>query len=247
VCHSDGFWPLCSCDPGWTPSGRWCVQEGDVGDVEADGRDVPRTCGDGVVDATEECDDGNDDETDGCTTFCTYSCHLASDCEDGNECTENLCLTNATGRACSSGPTRIGESCDDGNTCTVEETCTEAGECAGNPASSETVCDDGLYCNGAPDICDGAGTCLPMSMSPCPAAGCVGGCDEAADTCTPAGTEVVCRPAAPQCDLAENCDGASTTCPPDLKAASGTACDNGTGCAGDTCNDSGTCVEGPPC
>ncbi len=246
VCHTDGIWPLCACDPGWLPSGRWCVPGSDVGaDGDADAGEVSRTCGDGVVDLTEECDDGNAVEDDGCTSRCTYSCHVAADCEDGNECTEDLCLTNAVGRACSSGPTRIGETCDDGNDCTNEEVCTSDGECVGSPAPTDTLCDDGLFCNGAPDVCDGSGGCVPMSMPPCPVADCVAGCDEATDACLPAGEDAPCRPAAHQCDVPELCDGTSTTCPTDALAPSGTACDDGNACTdGDHCDDAGTCVSG---
>ncbi|MBN1771329.1 MAG: hypothetical protein JXB32_08720 [Deltaproteobacteria bacterium] len=248
VCHSDGFWPLCSCDPGWVPSGRWCVPGGDVvEDIEADTAEVSRTCGDGVVDLTEECDDGNADDTDGCTVRCTFSCHLAADCEDGNECTEDLCLTVEGGRACSSGPTRVGESCDDGNDCTTDETCNDVGECIGDPAPADTLCDDGLYCNGSPDVCDSSGRCVPMSMPPCPVGGCVGGCDEATDTCLPVGTDVVCRPAAGPCDVEDHCDGESASCPADEFAPAGTACDDGTGCTGDQCDGAGTCIPNTSC
>jgi len=248
VCHTDGYWPLCSCDPGWIPSGRWCVPGDDVLDgVEADGGDGSRSCGDGVVDRTEECDDGNEVETDGCTTRCTYSCHLADDCEDGNECTENLCLSVAGGRACSSEPTRIGEPCDDGNECTVGEVCNEAGECVGEAAPPDVLCDDHLYCNGAPDVCDGAGVCGPMSMPPCPVGGCIAGCDETADACRPAAAGTVCRPAAGACDVAELCDGASVTCPENAFAPAGAPCDDGSGCAGDTCNGAGACVPNTGC
>lgn len=244
VCHSDGLWPLCSCDPGWIPSGRWCIPEGDAGgDGDGDGSEVSRTCGDGVTDLTEECDDGNDVETDGCTASCTYSCHVAGDCEDGNECTENLCLTSAVGRACSSSPMRVGESCDDGNGCTDGEVCTVGGECVGSPAPADTLCDDGLYCNGNPDVCDGDGGCVPMSMPPCPAGGCVSGCDEATDACLPAGSEVVCRPAVDQCDAAELCDGTAAACPTDLLQPTGTACNDANDCTdGDRCTDAGDCV-----
>lgn len=248
VCHTDGFWPLCSCDPGWIPSGRWCVPGGDVGgDADADGRDVSRTCGDGVTDLTEECDDGNANETDGCTSLCTYSCHLAADCEDGNECTEDLCLTAGGGRACSSSPARVGESCDDGNECTIDEVCNDAGECVGEAAPADTLCDNHLYCDGAPDVCNGAGACVPMSMPPCPVAGCVAGCDETADACVPAAADTICRPAAGACDVDERCDGVSVSCPDNAFAGAGAPCDDGSGCPNDTCDGAGTCVPNTSC
>src|SRR5207253_10654203 len=55
----------------------------------------------------------------------------------------------------------------------------------------------------------------------------------------------VCRAAVNECDLAETCTGSSTSCPPDLVKAAGTACtDDGNACTTDMCN--GT-VGAPAC
>ncbi len=53
--------------------------------------EVPETCGDGETDTGEECDDGNDVDGDGCNSDCTYSCHGAEDCADGDMCTSDVC------------------------------------------------------------------------------------------------------------------------------------------------------------
>ena len=45
--------------------------------------DPQAVCGNGNVDegSREECDDGNTDDTDGCTSLCEYSCHADADCQ----------------------------------------------------------------------------------------------------------------------------------------------------------------------
>lgn len=43
-------------------------------------------CGNGAMDAGEECDDGNGVDTDGCTTSCKFTCSQDADCDNGNAC-----------------------------------------------------------------------------------------------------------------------------------------------------------------
>lgn len=50
----------------------------DTSDTLTTGADGSLTCGDGVLDPGESCDDGNEDETDACTTLCA-----PPTCEDG--------------------------------------------------------------------------------------------------------------------------------------------------------------------
>ena len=74
--------------------------------------DTP-TCGDGVVDGDEACDDGNTDDADGCSA----SCQLEA-CDDGVAQATEACDDDPTGGAveCGNGVTEAGEACDDGNT-----------------------------------------------------------------------------------------------------------------------------------
>ncbi len=43
-------------------------------------------CGNGATDAGEECDDADDDDADGCTSACKFTCKVAADCDNGNAC-----------------------------------------------------------------------------------------------------------------------------------------------------------------
>ena len=47
-------------------------------DGQGGGSGIPASCGDGIVDPGEQCDDGNDDDTDACTRQC-----LPPSCDDG--------------------------------------------------------------------------------------------------------------------------------------------------------------------
>src|SRR5439155_1492042 len=102
--------------------------------------------------------------------------------------------------------------------CDVAESCTgTAGACpADQKKSSGTGCiDDGNPCT--LDQCDGAG-----------------------DPCQhPAGNAgTVCRTSAGVCDVAESCDGASITCPPDGFASASTVCRG----AADNCDVAESCT-----
>jgi cysteine-rich repeat protein len=56
---------------------------------------IPPVCLNGVVEAGEECDDGNQDDTDGCTTACTTCGNrqitAPETCDDGNLANEDFC------------------------------------------------------------------------------------------------------------------------------------------------------------
>ena len=98
---------------------------------------APGVCGDGIVDANEECDDGNLTDTDTCRLDCTLG--LCGDgvvivgveeCDDGNQSDTDSCLASCKLAACGDGVVLPDvEECDDGNpdaddgcspTCTFE-------------------------------------------------------------------------------------------------------------------------------
>ena len=191
-------------------------------------------CGNGALEAGEQCDDGNTQNGDCCSRDCTWE-PLGTACEgDANVCTveqcngaetcggvgnapsgtpcdldSNACTTDqcdGAGNCVFSGNSGSGSPCDDGNPCTLEA-CNGSGGCASlGPAPSGTACDDGVFCNGA-DSCDGAGACTVHSGDPC-ASGpdCNRTCNETNRVCfDPPGTP--CSPDDLVCTVADQCDG----------------------------------------
>jgi cysteine-rich repeat protein len=138
--------------------------------------DAGSTCGDGVVDPDEQCDDGplNGTAGDGCTASCMFACIVpANDCPAAAPCTLNACKPDNT---CGSLPdmTQDGMSCGTGLICQngecISATCgngiVEANEecdfgtmngpntgcesdCKFSCTISPNSCDDGNACNGA--------------------------------------------------------------------------------------------------
>lgn len=109
-------------------------------------------CGDGIVNGTEQCDDGNTTPGDGCSA----SCRL----EPGFACVKQITIPNSVCHAtkCGDGLKEGFEQCDDGNlvpydgcspTCTIEPKCNGTGGCTG-------VCGDGLVF--PPEECDDGNT-----------------------------------------------------------------------------------------
>jgi cysteine-rich repeat protein len=104
----------------------------DVGPEDALEEEAEPFCGDGEQNGTEECDDGNDTNGDGCDNDCTYSCYVATeetDCDDGESCTDNVC--DGGTHVCSNPPVTEGTPCNDGDDCTYPDACSAAGTCSG--------------------------------------------------------------------------------------------------------------------
>jgi len=86
-------------------------------------------CGDGVLDAGEECDDANTTGSDGCSKLCEreedYACPSPGEpCEYGWRCVQSLDgPLECDPWACPDGVVDPGEECDDGNT-NDEDACT---------------------------------------------------------------------------------------------------------------------------
>ena len=93
-------------------------------------------CGNGVLDAGEQCDDGNTLAGDCCSPTCKFE-PLGSPCTAASVCTNNAC--NGAGACGFLSFNAI--PCTDGNVCTVGDTCT-LGACLGTPAN----CDDANVC-----------------------------------------------------------------------------------------------------
>ncbi len=82
----------------------------------------PAVCGNGVVDLSESCDDGNTDDTDACTSRCQLA--TCGDgfveagveaCDDGNQFDNDSCTSACTPPVCGDGIVNGSEECDDGN------------------------------------------------------------------------------------------------------------------------------------
>lgn len=102
-------------------------------------------CGNRVLDAGEECDDGNLDEVDGCTNACTVCGNgiitPPEECDDGNDDPADGC-TNAC-RICGNGSITEPEQCDDGNA-DPGDGCTNACTlCGDGVVTFPEQCDDG--------------------------------------------------------------------------------------------------------
>jgi cysteine-rich repeat protein len=226
-------------------------------------------CGNGVRDVGEQCDDGNQDDADGCTNACTVCgdgvVAPGEECDDGNRISGDGCDANCTVTACGNGIVTAGESCDDGNdlagdccspTCQLEAPGTSCGD-DGNECTSDVCdgrgvcthpdntapCSDGNLCDGD-DFCSG-GTCSVHTGNPC-----AGGSDCRRTCVQTSGLQYACSVDAPGTPCAADgractddvCNGAGLCTHP--TSANGTPCEDGDRCTtGDTCQ-SGTCQGG---
>ena len=124
-------------------------------------RFVDGQCGNGSLEAGEDCDDGNVVNGDGCDANCTVTrCGNAvtsgtEECDDGNQQNDDACKNNCTLNVCGDGVVRTGvEICDDGNSvdddgCSNQCQRTRCGDGVKDPSEE---CDDGNAVNG--DGCD---------------------------------------------------------------------------------------------
>ena len=193
-------------------------------EMDAQAALVTVECGDATVAGTEQCDDGNAVEGDGCDSNCTLSAcgngvtGPGEQCDDGNAVDGDGCDTNCTVTACGNGIATAGEACDDGNLADgdgCDSNCTVTG-CGNGIATAGEQCDDGNASN--TDAC--LNTCVDASCG---------------DGFTQAGVE--------DCDdaNASNTDACLNTCVDascgDGFAQSGVeACDDGNGTEGDGCD-----------
>jgi len=147
---------FCPC-PGGCDDGLSCV----------DGLCQLPGCGNGVVEAPEECDDGDEDQTDECLIGCK-----SASCGDGFRhfgvelCDEGLansdtgkCKLNCTLQTCGDGLVGPGENCDDGNDVNADmcsNACAPPG-CGDMVVNAPEACDDGNASN--------TDACLPSCVA----------------------------------------------------------------------------------
>lgn len=127
-------------------------------------------CGNGVIDATEECEDGNALPGDCCSPSCRFDAVDAACTADATACTRDVC--DAAGH-CLHPPASSGTPCEtDSDVCT-DDTCDAGGQCT--HVDNTAPCDDFNDCTSA-DMCT-AGGCVGGPIVP----ECVGSVDLTGD------------------------------------------------------------------
>lgn len=197
-------------------------------------------CGNGILQGsqlkppgTEECDDGNTIDHDGCTNSCTLpKCgdgivNANDECDDGNTTNGDMCDNNCTFSTCGNGIKANGEECDDGDVDDgdgCDSNCTIT-TCGNGILTAGEECDDGNLNSGD-------------------------GCDF---DCTPTGCGNGVLTAGEQCDDGNTTsgDGCDVNCKP-TGCGNGVitvneACDDGNTTSGDGCSSNCLREIGQPC
>jgi len=160
VCHPTKETPACyDCNPGIT----YCCGDGTCNGNE-NAVNCPVDCGSYAPPAhTSCCGDGvcnGDEDVASCLTDC--GCEANEDCDDGSECTQDVCNAGA----CEYNPVFDGSPCAAGICC--------AGSCKTPTCTSDTDCSDANACT--TDTCQNPWTCTASCSSTWPSCGIADGC-----------------------------------------------------------------------
>lgn len=151
------------CEAGEPAAETACELEGGTVGICSGGLCAPLGCGNGVREGAEVCDDGNDDQDDGCKSDCTYTCVEDIDCSDADACTGVESCEVATHTCIEAAVLE----CNDEDTCTADS-CEPATGCVFTLIDAD---DDGYA---EPDTCATAGLnggdCEPLNGSIYPGA-----------------------------------------------------------------------------
>src|SRR5262245_17761045 len=129
-------------------------------------------CANGVLDASEDCEDGNTDPGDCCSPTCSFDAPSTACAEDGNACTRDVC-DGAGHCEHPADPQASGLPCaTDFDVCT-DDVCDAGGQCTHPPNAAP--CDDFNPCTGLDACADG--TCVSGAVVP----ECVGSIDLTGD------------------------------------------------------------------
>jgi cysteine-rich repeat protein len=173
---------------------------------------VASVCGDGVLDAGEQCDDGGTAAGDCCSATCQFesaitSCRAAAGaCDLAETCDGTSAICPSDEKLTSVCRTAAGE-------CDVAESCDGVTNTCPSDQFDPVLCDDGVYCNGD-ETCN-AGLCETGSPPLC--TGSTPLCDEAIGNCSACLVDLDCSNGA-FCDGTEICNagvcdfGAAPTC-----------------------------------
>ena len=216
---------------------------------------VLSSCGNGIVEGIEDCDDGNTANGDCCDSSCHFdsaetACGSSSDtaCTNPDTCDgAGTCLANDEPVTANCGDT--GTECVNQDKCNGSGSCTDNGFVAAATAcgsSSDTECTN-------PDTCDGAGTCQANDEAATVNCGDTGTECVNQDKCNGSGscTDNGFKPATTACGSSsdtectnpDTCDGQGT-CRANDEAATVNCGDTGTECVNqDKCNGSGSCTD----
>lgn len=131
---------------------------------------VPTNCGNGQIDAGEQCDDGNTTPGDHCSATCQIESVCGDgvaegneQCDDGNVAAGDGCAPVCRPEVCGSGYTDPGETCDDGNT-TDGDGCSAT--CQREPRCGDGVLDPGESCDDGNTV-TGDGCSAGCAPEPC--------------------------------------------------------------------------------
>ena len=221
--------------------------------------DQPATsnCGNGVLDQSEQCDDGNSENSAGCSRICQI--------ENNFECPTpgQLCVNMAQ---CGNGTLTPDESCDDGNTlggdgCSADCKSVESGwqcrvpgkpctpKCGDGVLAPTEACDDGNSANG--DGCSAtcrleSGFKCVGSPSKCSPTTCGDGKMEGAEGCDD-GNTMPFDGCSQECQIEPDCSGASCTSKCGDGIVLNELCDDGNAASGDGCSSACTIEPGWTC
>ncbi len=248
-----------TCGDGFVHTGTEGCDDGNL--TDGDGCSATcelENCGNGTVETGEDCDDGNDDNTDACPDGTGGTCLDAvcgdgfiwdghEECDDGNLTDGDGCSTTCISEICGDGTLQGGEACDDGNL-------TDGDGCESD--CTVTICGDPADCGDVNSfICDvNTQTCQATQCTPA-AGNCGTGCTGVTACCfeEETGTGLgacfeLCDPYDFACPTGLDCTNVNSNqgagfCQQPGPAAMGAVCTAssvGTGCvAGSTCLNDG--------
>lgn len=139
-------------------------------DLLIDGPGAPYgLCGNSIRELNEHCDDGNQDNTDGCNILCQFPFCGNGVTEKGEECDDNNvedadgCSACCLFERCGNSRLDPGEQCDDGNKDTGDgcSPCCLYERCGNSIIDPREQCDDGNVNNG-----DGCDDCCKTEAAP---------------------------------------------------------------------------------
>jgi cysteine-rich repeat protein len=227
---------------------------------------VPAICGNGIMEGSEQCDDGNTSNGDGCSSSCTTEessgggpqppeppptalcgngvVETSETCDDGNQMSGDGCsgacqLEGQSPAICGNGIMEGSEQCDDGNTSNGDG-CSASCVFEIGPACGNTILESGEQCEDG-NSANGDG-CSDMCQIEFPPSICGNGIIEGAEQCEDGNSA--------------NGDGCSASCVIEAGPACGNGiiegaeqCDDGNLSNGDGCSSSceAEIIFGPMC